>query len=45
MPVADIRAGEDDLGDVAPSLGKNPAGSDLNEGLKGRSGKDRCKVE
>ena len=31
MAVADVAAGEDDLSDVAVSLGENPASDDLNE--------------
>ena len=45
MSVADIAAGEDDLGDVAVSLGQNPASDDLNEGPERRSSEDRCKVQ
>ena len=36
MAVADVAAGEDDLGDIAVTMGENPARDDLHEGLKGR---------
>jgi hypothetical protein len=40
VPVAEVAAGKDDLGEVAMAVGKQPAGYDLNEGLKGRCGED-----
>ena len=44
MSVADVAAGEDDLGDVAVALREDPAGDDHDEGLVGRGGEDRGEV-
>src|SRR3954452_21021878 len=42
-PVADtdLAAREDDLGDIAVTVGEDPAGDDPREGLEGGDGKDR----
>jgi hypothetical protein len=41
MADADLAAGEDDLGDVAVSVGEDPAGDDPGEGPEGRGGEGR----
>ena len=41
VTVADIAAGEDDLGDEEMSLREDPAGDDLDESGEGGSGEDR----
>ena len=43
-PIADVAAGEDDLGDEAMPLGEDPAGDDRDEGLVGGCGEDRGEV-
>jgi hypothetical protein len=40
MTVVDIAAGEDDIGDVAASMGEGPAGTDLPKGLESRLGEN-----
>jgi Transposase DDE domain len=44
MPIANVAAGEDDLCHVAVSMGKDPAGYNLQEGLKRRSREDGSKM-
>ena len=44
MPVADVAAGEDDLGDEEVSLREDPASDDLDEGSEGGRGKDRSEM-
>jgi hypothetical protein len=41
MSVADVAAGEDDLGDKAVALGEDPAGDDRDEGLVSGGGEDQ----
>ena len=42
MSVADVAAGEDDLGDIAVTMGEDPAcDDDEREGLEGRGREDR----
>ena len=43
VSVADMAAGEDDLGDEAVPLGEDPAGDDDHEGLVGRGREDGAK--
>ncbi len=37
MAVADLAAGEDDLGDIAVAMGEDPPRDDRHEGLEGRT--------
>ena len=40
VAVVEVAAGEDDLGDVAMAMGEEPAGDNLDKGLKGGGGED-----
>ncbi len=41
VSVVEVASREDDVGDVAAAWRENPAGDDLDEGLKGWGGENR----